>query len=223
MRLLDLKLHGAQHVPHALTDNEVAELEHNLNGFPENQAGVRITDAANLRGQLAANGAVGRHAARHLGPLARPVRAILFDKSPLQNWSLNWHQDRTIAVLSRAEVPGFGPWTIKSGIIHVSPPQDLLNPMITLRIHLDTLSRYNAPLLIAPGSHRFGRIVEDRIPSVVAERGIYVCLAQRRDIWIYSTPILHASETSSIPGHRRVLQIDYSADNLPPPLEWLGV
>jgi len=37
-------------------------------------------------------------ARRYLGDAAQPVRAIMFDKTPGANWSLGWHQDRTIAV-----------------------------------------------------------------------------------------------------------------------------
>jgi len=43
------------------------------------------------------------------------------------------------------------------------------------------------------------------------------------DIWLYATPILHASDAASQPLHRRVLQIDYSVGQLPGGLEWLGV
>jgi hypothetical protein len=40
---------------------------------------------------------------------------------------------------------------------------------------------------------------------------------------VYATPILHASEAVSVTCRRRVLQIDYSADELTGGLEWLGV
>ena len=48
-------------------------------------------------------------------------------------------------------------------------------------------------------------------------------LAFARDVWLYATPILHASEAAARPLRRRVLQIDFSADALPAPLRWLGV
>ena len=95
-----------------------------------------------------------------LGEAARPVRAILFDKTPSTNWGLPWHQDRTIVVTRRVEVEGFGPWTVKRGLLHVAPPFDLLAGMVTLRIHLDPVPETNAPLLIAPGSHRLEQIPE---------------------------------------------------------------
>ncbi|RIV86914.1 phytanoyl-CoA dioxygenase [Aurantiacibacter zhengii] len=152
---------------------------------------------------------------------ARPVRAVLFDKTPSANWSLAWHQDRTVAVRHRADAEGFRHWTVKQGIPHVEPPFVLLSRMVTLRLHLDDVDETNAPLLIAPGSHRLGLIPESRITDVVAKCGSAACPAEAGDVWSYATPILHASAASRSTGHRRVLQVDYSADDLPAPLRWL--
>lgn len=123
----------------------------------------------------------------------------------------------------RLEVPGFGPWSIKAGMPHVTPPPALLARMITLRVHLDPVPRSNAPLLVAPGSHRLGRIAEKDIAEAVARCGAAACLAEAGDAWAYSTPILHASEAASVPARRRVLQVDYAIDALPGGLRWLGV
>jgi hypothetical protein len=158
-----------------------------------------------------------------LGPATRPVRATWFDKSPERNWSLGWHQDRTIAVRHRLDVPGFTNWTCKSGIHHVMPPVAFLERMLTLRIHLDTAADDNAPLLVSPGSHRLGRIPEARIPAVIAGHGQQVCVAQAGDVWLYATLILHASARAAAPARRRVLQLLYSADELPDGLQWLGI
>jgi ectoine hydroxylase-related dioxygenase (phytanoyl-CoA dioxygenase family) len=168
-------------------------------------------------------GPVGQIPASILGAECLPVRAILFDKSADQNWSLVWHQDRTIAVKQRIDLDGFGPWSIKSGMVHVEPPFDLLVRMLTLRVHLDSVLATNAPLLVAPGSHKRGRIPTPDIPDVVRECGVISCLAEAGDIWLYATPILHASDAAVEPLHRRVLQVDYSAEQLPSGLEWLGV
>ena len=91
--------------------------------------------------------------------------------------------------------------------------------MVTLRVHLDAVPITNAPLLVAPGSHRLGRIAESSVPGVVAACGI----AEAGDVWLYSTPILHASEAAAEPGRRRVLQVDFATGDLPGGLCWLGV
>ena len=176
-----------------------------------------------LRPLLAAESQIGAIAAGAIGANARPVRAILFDKTETANWSLGWHQDRTVVVAERREVPGFGPWTVKAGLPHVAPPFELLARMVTVRIHLDPFGPGNAPLLVAPGSHRFGRVAETDIDSVVARCGIATCLAEAGDVWLYATPILHASNAASVPKRRRVLQVDYAAETLPGGLEWLGI
>ena len=191
--------------------------------IPPDAAGTRLFDVPALKPLIDRHSPVGGIARRFLGARARPVRAILFDKSAAANWSLGWHQDRVIAVRARLDVPGFGPWSIKHGIHHVGPPWDLLRAMLTLRVHLDPVPRSNAPLLIAPGSHRDGVIPAPRIAAVVERRGIRECLAQTGDVWAYSTPILHASAGTDADGRRRVLHVDYAAFDLPGGLEWSGV
>jgi hypothetical protein len=219
---LELERDGAQRLAGAGSE-AIEPVEAAVRHLPRDAAGHRIAGLPALRPLLSAEGAVGMAAARVLGPATRPVRAILFDKSAAQNWSLGWHQDRTICVRERIESPGFGPWTLKQGIRHVAPPADLLARMVTLRLHLDDVPIGNAPLLVAPGSHRLGRIAEPEIDAVVARCGVRACVASRGDIWLYATLILHASEAARMPSRRRVLQVDYSAEDLPGGLEWLGV
>jgi hypothetical protein len=220
---LTLRDHGAQLFASALTASDLQLVEEALAGQPADQAGVRLFGVELLRPLLAADGPVGAIAASLMDGPARPVRAILFDKTAETNWSLAWHQDRVVAVKERVEVEGFGPWTRKHGALHVAPPADIQSRMTTLRLHLDAVPSTNAPLLVAPGSHRLGRIAESDVPSVVSTCGVAACLADRGDAWLYATPILHASEAATEPGHRRVVQIDYAVEELPGGLQWLGV
>lgn len=101
---------------------------------------------------------LGQLVRSRLGPAARPVRAILFDKTPEANWALAWHQDRTIAVRQRHQADGFDRWTVKARILHVEQPFKVLERMVTARIHLDPVDEENARLLVAVGSHRAGRV-----------------------------------------------------------------
>ena len=201
----------------------LAEIESALADEPTGRAGIRLYASAALGPLLSATGQIGRIVADVLGPAARPVRAILFDKSAASNWALGWHQDRTIAVEARHDLPGYGPWSIKAGVHHVEPPFAIIEAMVTLRIHLDPVPADNAPLLIAPGSHRFGRVPEAEIPAVVAKCGMYACLADRGDAWAYHTAIIHGSAAAESSLGRRVLQIDYSADQLAGGLDWAGL
>lgn len=218
---LDFERDGAAHLAGAAAPF-LARLRALAAVLPADRAGLRLQGVDGLA-QLLGLDALGATAAKYLGTTARPVRAIWFDKSAANNWALGWHQDRTIAVRRRADVPGYGPWSTKQGLLHVEPPFDVIEAMVTLRIHLDPVPEDNAPLLVAPGSHRRGRIPEAEIAAAVATCGAATCLAEAGDVWAYQTPILHASAASSATGHRRVLQVDYTTSELPAPLEWLGI
>ena len=125
---LTLEEHGAvRHDRAALSF--LPDLRALADTMPQEQAGVRLYGAAGLTRWTGPDGVLGRIAAATLGTGSRPVRAILFDKTAGRNWSLAWHQDRTIAVRERIETPGFGPWTIKAGVPHVAPPMALLAGM----------------------------------------------------------------------------------------------
>ena len=214
---------GAQLFRRALTSDRLHQLKAILSHLPPDHAGLRLRGVEGLVPFLAAGGPIGSCAASVLGDASRPVRAILFDKTAATNWALGWHQDRTIAVKERVAVDGFETWSIKSGMQHVEPPFALLSGMVTLRVHIDQVPASNAPLLIAPGSHKLGRIAGEDVNDVVRRCGTVACLAEPGDIWLYATPILHASDAATTPMHRRVLQVDFAVGELPGGLEWLGV
>jgi hypothetical protein len=213
---------GAELFIGALEGSALASLVDALRHQPVDVAGVRLFEVGSLAPFLHFRGPIGMVANSVMDGAPRPVRAILFDKTPAMNWALGWHQDRAIAVRERAEVEGFRSWTRKHGAVHVEPPFEVLADMVTLRVHLDPVSATNAPLIIAPGSHRLGRIPEHEMQRVVEACGVAVCLAEPGDIWVYATPILHASERAKEPARRRVLQIDYARRDLPGDLQWLG-
>jgi hypothetical protein len=214
---------GAERTSRALDGPDLKALVDVLVDQPRDVAGVRLFGLDGLQPFLNPDGPIGAIAARALEGGPRPVRAILFDKTPAANWSLPWHQDRVVAVRERMDVKDYGPWSRKHGALHVAPPFDVLRKMITLRIHIDPVPETNAPLLISPGSHRLGRFPEIDIPAAVARLGVVTCLAEAGDVWAYGTPILHASERATKPSRRRVLQVDYASGELPSGLTWLGV
>lgn len=191
--------------------------------FSRQAAGVRIFSAGDLRPHLDDAGCIGRLARRELGPDCKAVRAILFDKSVAANWQLGWHQDRTIHVRERHNKTGYDNWTVKQGRVHVEPPVSLLFKMLTLRVHLDDVSLSNAPLLIAPGSHRLGLVADSAVDEVAEEADPVACVANAGDVWLYSTLIVHGSQRAEKPQRRLVLQVDYSASALPAPLEWASL
>jgi hypothetical protein len=211
---------GAHHVPSLLAEVALDGLARAFEKLEDGAPGGRM--AIEHLADDPAIVAARNHAAAWLGPDTRVVRILLLDKKPSANWALGWHQDRTIAVRARREVEGFGPWTVKRGIVHVAPPADLHAHMLTARLHLDDTGADNGALMIAPGSHRLGRIAEDEIELVVKRLGSVTNDAATGDVWFYSTPILHASARSQGERRRRVVQIDLAAFDLPGGLEWTG-
>ena len=92
-----------------------------------------------------------------LGPGLGLVRALFFDKPPEQTWALPWHKDLTIAVRdNRLPSAHFCKPTRKGGVPHVEAPREVLQAMLTARLHLDSVTDENGPLKVIPGSHNSG-------------------------------------------------------------------
>jgi ectoine hydroxylase-related dioxygenase (phytanoyl-CoA dioxygenase family) len=155
-----------------------------------------------------------------LGPDSFPVRGILFDKTPETNWNVVWHQDLTIAVRERRDVPGFGPWSAKGGILHVQPQVGVLERMLTIRLHLDPCGLDNGPLKVIPGSHRHGRLRPAAIQQWRSETPEAICAVPAGGALLMRPLLLHASSDSQAPCHRRVVHLEYAADSLPHGLTW---
>jgi len=157
---------------------------------------------------------------KHLSGEPRLVRAIYFDKSPEHNWFVTWHQDRTVAVSGRFDMEGWGPWSLKAGAWHVQPPIDVLESMVTVRIHLDAATPANGCLKIAEGSHRLGLIPSGQVGEQVAKHNIAYCATPAGGAVVMRPHVLHASEKSSTNASRRVLHFEYSSFQLPPGISW---
>ncbi len=220
---LDIHIHGAALFRAVLSEQDIADLLNRLGDGLQRRPGRRLLFEPPTTDLLSPTGKIGAVAAKLLGPGARPVRAVLFDKTQAMNWIVAWHQDRTIAVRARRDTTDFGPWSVKDGIVHVAPPISVLDQMVTLRVHLDPCTDDNAPLIVALGSHRLGKVAADEVEAMANQHPIHACHADAGDIWAYATPILHSSAKSVSDRRRRVLQLDYSAVDLPNGLEWLGV
>lgn len=175
---------------------------------------------ASLVNELQTNTVLNGLAAELAEEDVKLVRIIAFDKTPEANWFVPWHQDRAIAVRTKASVSGYGNWTFKDGHHHVEPPVELLEGMVTLRIHFDDCTEESGPVEVIKGSHKLGRLDRERISSLVAEDAGHVCLARCKDILAMRPLTVHRSTRANRPGHRRVLHLEYCTKSLPPVLEW---
>lgn len=169
---------------------------------------------------LASSPRISSLASAVLGINAYPIKAILFDKTAKANWKVAWHQDLTIAVAAKKPVAGFGPWSEKAGIPHVQPPVEILENLLTLRIHLDDCNADNGALKVIPKSHLDGKLDSETIHSLKQTGNVHVCTAKAGDVLVMRPLLLHSSSPAVQPSHRRVLHVEYSALNLPGGLKW---
>lgn len=155
-------------------------------------------------------------ARRYLHPQAFVVRSTLFDKPESSNWAVPWHQDVTIEVRERHDIDGFGPWSVKDGLISVQPPSTVLEKMLTLRLHLDDTDEDNGALLVEPSSHLNGKL---RIQDIISENPV-ICSCRAGEILMMKPLLFHASNRSISDRPRRVLHLDFAYQALPEPLTW---
>ncbi len=157
-----------------------------------------------------------------IGAGAFAVRGLFFDKTPTVNWNLPWHQDLTIAVRERRDVPGFGPWTRKAGIPHAHAPAELLRRMVTIRLHLDDCGPESGPMRVLRGSHGDGRLDASSIVAWTARASELAvdCIVPAGGAVVMHPLLLHASSARTGPGRRRVIHLEYAAEGLPGGLEW---
>lgn len=185
------------------------------------KAGQRLDVSKSLEAALSEDRSLLR-AVRHLVPEAAPVRIVAFNKSANANWGVSWHQDRVIAVAEKANVSGYKNWTNKSGTWHCEPPQSVLDEMLFVRVHLDDTDQSNGAMEIAVGSHSDGFISSAKAAEVASTYPIETCVAKRGDVLILKMLTLHSSKPAQVRSGRRVLRIDFSPSQLPPPLSWSG-
>ncbi|HEY0683012.1 MAG TPA: phytanoyl-CoA dioxygenase family protein [Steroidobacter sp.] len=155
-----------------------------------------------------------------LGPQAMLVRSILFNKSLDANWQVAWHQDLTIAVASQEEAEGYSSWSVKEGVVHVQPPVQVLEQMLSVRLHLDPADDTNGALWVSPASHREGRLRAGEAASVAERNGKHLCVVQAGDALLFRPLILHASRKAKSLKPRRVIHLEFTGASLPKSLAW---
>ena len=149
---------------------------------------------------------------RHvLGPDAVTYRATLFDKSPTANWLVVWHQDTALPLRERADVPGWGPWSVKAGVTYAQAPAAALNRVLALRIHLNDSTAANGPLRVIPRTHQQGVLSDEALQQLSHQIEPVDCLMGRGGVLAMRPLIVHASSKSCTDAPRRVLHVEYAA------------
>ena len=214
-----LAQNGYQIIRSNFSPTEIEELRKEADQVAKTEGSVcvrRLRDKSELFFQLATS----TRLQKLLPDTLIPVRSILFDKTATENWPVAWHQDLTIAVKQEKETAGYTPWSSKDGIPHVQPPAQLLEQMLTVRIHLDDTPASNGALKVIPESHLQGKIPTAEVRPLTADSAV-TCVCEAGDILLMSPLLLHASSRSLKPDRRRVIHFEYAPQQaLDANLEW---
>jgi hypothetical protein len=223
-RTMSFSNNGFELTDDFLTAEEIDRIKSELEQLTPStpSAGIRNADKkfATIRSLITSRKFLDK-AKQYLSGNPRIVRAILFDKTPDNNWLVTWHQDKTICVSEKKGITGWGPWTLKDGIHHVQPPLDILDQMVTLRIHLDDSTLKTGCLRVIPNSHLQGILSNQKIQEITKTQSAVNCIAKAGSILVMRPHLLHASSKAANPIQRRVIHVEYSNYELPDNLVWI--
>ncbi len=214
---------GYEIIDEFLTHNQLNALKDDIESFglSAKVSGIRNVEKkfASIQKLAMSDYLIGQ-AQNYLNGIPNLVRAILFNKPTANNWLVTWHQDRTVAVSKKFERDGWGPWSVKDGVIHVQPPPDVLNQMITFRIHIDDSNKENGCLKVLPNSQKLGVLAHDAIQDFVHNHKSVTCEAKAGSALVMRPHILHSSSKATIPSQRRILHLEYCSFKLPTGVTW---
>lgn len=146
------------------------------------------------------------------------VKSIYFDKPETSNWYVPYHQDLTISVDKKVEIENFGPWTVKQNQFAVQPPIEILENIVTIRIHLDDTTENNGALRVIPKSHSQQIYRPEHIDWTKETET--TCCVKQGGVMIMKPLILHSSSRTTNHQKRRVIHIEFSNIALPTALQW---
>ena len=195
-----------------LTRIDVDRLAQDISRAPlrRSRAGMRHALKHPTVLEVARDGRLLRIAKEILGCDPFPFRATFFDKSLASNWLVVWHQDTALPLRERREVPEWGPWSVKDGVVYAHAPASALSRVIALRLHLDDSLLENGPLRVLPGTHTMGVLSEDALHGLSSHIPAVDCLTPRGGILAMRPLIVHASSKSQSTTPRRVLHVEYT-------------
>jgi ectoine hydroxylase-related dioxygenase (phytanoyl-CoA dioxygenase family) len=213
MQLADIEKKGVAIVPEVLTRSGLDRLDESLarNPLPRSRAGMRHALKHPAVLAVARDPRLLAIAQEVLGSNPFPFRATRFDKSPVSNWLVVWHQDTALPLRKRRELPEWGSWSVKEGVIYAHAPASALSRVVALRLHLDDSTSENGPLRVLPGTHTMGVLSDDAIHGLSTRTTAVDCLVPRGGILVMRPLIVHASSKSRSTKQRRVLHIEYAA------------
>lgn len=201
---------GFEIFPSVFDRSECSQLLDAISEAPRSRAGSRHLLSRAKVSALASDPRLTRIAGAVLGASPFPFRATLFDKSVNANWLVVWHQDRALPFKQRLDEPGWGPWSIKAGVLYAHAPSWALLRVVALRVHLDSSDRLNGPLRVLAGTHRLGILTDDQLSGLTKSRPAHECLVPAGGVLAMRPLLVHCSSKSTSLSPRRVIHIEYA-------------
>jgi ectoine hydroxylase-related dioxygenase (phytanoyl-CoA dioxygenase family) len=204
-------------IPDVFSTVEIGALLDDLGraSLPRSRAGVRHAMKNTSVAQIAGDPRLMQIARQILGDAAFPFRATLFEKLPDSNWLVAWHQDTALPLVERVERDGWGPWSVKDGVIYAHAPAAALEQVVALRLHLDDSTEKNGPLRVLPETQQLGVLTDDQLHALSESAKPVDCLMSLGGVVAMRPLIIHASSKSQADIPRRVLHIEYAASASP--------
>ena len=166
--------------------------------------------------------AIRNRVAKSIPELGRmvAVQCTFFNKSPTINWLVAYHQDRSIPVAAFVSASDWSGWSQKEGMTFIHGPDELLDQMIAVRLHVDDCTADNGPLRVIPGSHRAGTMSSEMIVAQCESLEEEELLVNKGGVITMCPLLIHASSKSLTIENRRVLHFLFGPVELPAGLEW---
>lgn len=146
------------------------------------------------------------------------IKSIYFDKPEKSNWFVSYHQDLTISVNEKKQLPNFINWTKKHNQYAVQPTSEILENIFTIRIHLDDTTSENGALKVLDKSHKKSIFRSENL-DFTQEREVF-CEVQSGGIMLMKPLLFHGSNKTTNDKNRRVIHIEFSNKMLPQDLNW---
>jgi ectoine hydroxylase-related dioxygenase (phytanoyl-CoA dioxygenase family) len=197
-------------LPNIFSRAEVRMLLLELAKLPHGRAGTRHLMSAPVVSAAANDSRMLNLAQEVLETRAIPFRATLFDKSSNANWKVMWHQDTALPLTAKTERAGWGPWSVKEGIVYAHAPTKALEKVTALRLNLDASTKSNGPLRVIPESHKLGLMSDEEVESFSAGKSGVDCIGDAGSVVVMRPMILHSSSKAISEEPRRVLHIEYA-------------
>lgn len=197
---------GFEIIPELFDRRSMAAIIESLEGTPIRRSRARNVLQTDSVRALAENPRLLKIASDVLHGNAFPFRATLFDKSSRANWLVVWHQDTALPLRERRDSLGWGPWSVKEGVICAHAAAHALEQVFAVRIHLDHSNAENGSLRVLPTTHTLGVLSDDDIHGLANRIAAVDCHVAAGGVLLMRPLLVHSSsKAKSETAHRRVL------------------